>query len=1058
MTVLSTIARNDYIGAGTVGPFPYAFRIFAATDLVVVKTDASGNVIPLAYITDYTVTGVGQGGGGSITLAAVLPVGYTLTIKRVLTVTQPTDFRNQTSFYGDSHEDALDRLVMIAQAQQEQLSHAVSLPSTLSGVSAQLPAPTPNLALFWKADASGLENRPIPGNVAVTLPGAGRVTPDLTSYLANNAVVNPYDFGALGRNSGTDTDGAKFLLAQTAAGANGQIDGYAGTFQIETNLNFSQYYNPRRGHVLRPRAGININFGGGIADVYFQFIDLSLGGTISFSGPLEHARAEWVGMKADNANADWIPLTLLTNMIPKWTKVKFRPGSNIRLDYAWPITLQQGCVFECPIMPTDAWNNTTNCIFHWAGPAGGSMVLDFSNGYCRFIGVAFDPGAVNTAAVCVDTDHVYLKTSASSTAVQSQAANTAGGTLGAKFFKSLAPNIQIALSTAGVAGGTLTTSLQSVTDDQHATLAAPATSASQFCQATYSPAGYAAPPNPSNRISTQSIFEFVQFLCIYGQAGRLNETIGHRISASAQANAEYNVHRHCQFWGTDLTQAAIPQNGNNNGRAYFNTPGGQGYPGTPQLGAAAPTSSNMMTAGSNAIGGFSVDTFSPGMNGMRWRGPGGTADLGARGYSGTSDTDHTKALDGYFKYLSARTGALYSDAGLTTPLNAVTTVTKASPYFMLGETVGVGLQVGPSFNSKRHSTYECHFSNLAIGVDLQGGSIHQILPNYSNNEINARIGVAQSEPSSEYGANSENSRCHLFFGSPQSYTLEKSRLAMGMVSPNDSYFKFVAGAGAPLVRFIDFQVENYVPSSSTMFGWSLSVASPNGGTGVSQPCIVEGARLPDVDSLSALGWDSNALSNSTIIYQRANSCSNAPTLLPGDSIITTTQTGMFNGQPFQYRRGTTFFANQYTPQTGDFLDVPGWAFYSANDAGSKPRVLAAFKDSSPYLNPTLGLEVTGYKSVTDGANISIDPRQARFFFLNTTQASPNFQAIPGWSYEGQEFFLMLKNSSGGALTPTWPSWHMSAGITYPANGKFRFYHFIILDGVVYEKRWDSDIS
>ena len=65
MTVLSSTNRNDYIGANSVGPFAYTFKIFADTDLVVTTRDLSGNETTLVLNSDYTVTGAGVSTGGA---------------------------------------------------------------------------------------------------------------------------------------------------------------------------------------------------------------------------------------------------------------------------------------------------------------------------------------------------------------------------------------------------------------------------------------------------------------------------------------------------------------------------------------------------------------------------------------------------------------------------------------------------------------------------------------------------------------------------------------------------------------------------------------------------------------------------------------------------------------------------------------------------------------------------------------------------------------------------------------------------------------------------------
>jgi hypothetical protein len=133
----STTSRVDYTGSGSVSTYSYNFKIFAATDLkVTVLTSGSPAVeFDLTYINDYTVTGVGEESGGTITLInpsfAPLPTGDKLSIRRVVPLTQETDIRNQGDFYPETLEDAFDHLVMIDQQHDDEIERAVKLPETI---------------------------------------------------------------------------------------------------------------------------------------------------------------------------------------------------------------------------------------------------------------------------------------------------------------------------------------------------------------------------------------------------------------------------------------------------------------------------------------------------------------------------------------------------------------------------------------------------------------------------------------------------------------------------------------------------------------------------------------------------------------------------------------------------------------------------------------------------------------------------------------------------------------------------------------------------------------
>lgn len=138
MTVATSTNRVDYTGNGSTTVFPFSFRIFADTDLVVTTADADGVETELELTTDYTVSGAGSYNGGNVTLGTALTSGHTVTIQRVLNITQGTDLRNQGAFFAETHEDVFDRLVMIGQQLQEQIDRCAKLPVTNTTDTAEL--------------------------------------------------------------------------------------------------------------------------------------------------------------------------------------------------------------------------------------------------------------------------------------------------------------------------------------------------------------------------------------------------------------------------------------------------------------------------------------------------------------------------------------------------------------------------------------------------------------------------------------------------------------------------------------------------------------------------------------------------------------------------------------------------------------------------------------------------------------------------------------------------------------------------------------------------------
>lgn len=180
MTVPSTARRNDYIGNGATSVYSYTYRIFSSSDLLVTVRNTANVETTLALSTNYTVTGVGDASGGSITLLgafAPLPTSHVLTIRRVRPITQTTDIRNQGEFFPETHEDAFDHFIMVDQQQDDEIDRSIKIPETVdpATVSMILPVPVANQGFRWNATATALENFTLASSGTVVLPGSSGI-------------------------------------------------------------------------------------------------------------------------------------------------------------------------------------------------------------------------------------------------------------------------------------------------------------------------------------------------------------------------------------------------------------------------------------------------------------------------------------------------------------------------------------------------------------------------------------------------------------------------------------------------------------------------------------------------------------------------------------------------------------------------------------------------------------------------------------------------------------------------------------------------------------------
>jgi len=119
----SSVAYSVTAGAAT---FAVPFRFLSASDLVVTTIDDEVEV-DLTLGTDYSVSGAGEASGGAVTVNAVLAVGSTLIIRRVVALTQPRAFPLGGRFPSGEAEAGLDHVMMAVQQTARDAERALRL-------------------------------------------------------------------------------------------------------------------------------------------------------------------------------------------------------------------------------------------------------------------------------------------------------------------------------------------------------------------------------------------------------------------------------------------------------------------------------------------------------------------------------------------------------------------------------------------------------------------------------------------------------------------------------------------------------------------------------------------------------------------------------------------------------------------------------------------------------------------------------------------------------------------------------------------------------------------
>lgn len=134
MTVSSASSKSPlYAGNDTTGPWAFAFKTFAASDLEVVRANASGIETVLALTTDYSVSlnaDQNTNPGGTVTTVATVPTGSTIIVRWAGAATQGLDIQNAGGFYPEVIENSFDKLTMLVQKLAEETERALRVTIT----------------------------------------------------------------------------------------------------------------------------------------------------------------------------------------------------------------------------------------------------------------------------------------------------------------------------------------------------------------------------------------------------------------------------------------------------------------------------------------------------------------------------------------------------------------------------------------------------------------------------------------------------------------------------------------------------------------------------------------------------------------------------------------------------------------------------------------------------------------------------------------------------------------------------------------------------------------
>ncbi len=214
MSVPSVINKmSPYACNGATVNFAFTFPIFAQADLQVWLTDSDGVETKLILTTHYYITATNNdyANGGTVTTEATYAEGNTITLIRVLALTQGIDYQPNDDFPANTHERGLDRLTMIAQQLEETIDRNLTVPITDEVTSLEIPNKATRTSKFLAFNAEGV---PIAAETLVDVP----VTDYMKTVLDDeDAAAARTTLGIIAANIPIVDAGTRFTAAEVEA-------------------------------------------------------------------------------------------------------------------------------------------------------------------------------------------------------------------------------------------------------------------------------------------------------------------------------------------------------------------------------------------------------------------------------------------------------------------------------------------------------------------------------------------------------------------------------------------------------------------------------------------------------------------------------------------------------------------------------------------------------------------------------------------------------------------------------------------------------------------------
>ncbi len=238
MTVADNTSRNQYSATAGQTIFSYTFEIVDKDDLVVLQ-----NGIALSEGTDYSVAGVGDESGGTITLTAGATLNDIMTLYRDMPYERNQNYTNSGDFLASDVNSDFDNLWLAGEQTNRSFDQSVRRPITDSTtISMELPdaATRANKYLSFSPTGAVTATTTVPPGITdsalVTYTPGGTGAVDTTVEDKLRETISADDFGTVGDGDADDTVKLRNAVNYvTTTGA--WLDGGNKTYKITGTIN-----------------------------------------------------------------------------------------------------------------------------------------------------------------------------------------------------------------------------------------------------------------------------------------------------------------------------------------------------------------------------------------------------------------------------------------------------------------------------------------------------------------------------------------------------------------------------------------------------------------------------------------------------------------------------------------------------------------------------------------------------------------------------------------------------------------------------------------------------